>query len=177
MEKTKLDRNIFWMGTIDHESCERVIREITALIAESDEEDINLHIASQGGLVDAGLAFYDYVTEILDCSALLNTRVLSEASSAALLVWCAGGMRYMTLSSTLLFHQVRRHYYSDSDLTMDDLSEDLRVMQEKENKVYAIMHAATRGKMTREMFDRLQRERTIVDVRTAEVLGLIRYEP
>ncbi len=131
-------RHVLWIGVIDSETMERVVREIGDLFKEDAEKSVTLILSSSGGSLDVAIAFHDLVRHTLNWSDQLEIHVAGEASSAAITVLMAADTRSSAPHSLFLFHPIKRHYFENMSMSSEELKEEARVIDAKFEKVLNI---------------------------------------
>ena len=101
-------KQIYWIGDIEYDEVRRVVGEMQSAFQEDDAFSIELILSSEGGHLDAAIAFYDLVHYVMKKTRQLNITIAGQADSAALVVMMAGHHRVSTPHSTFLFHELRR---------------------------------------------------------------------
>src|SRR5712691_390176 len=98
------DRIIFIGTPIDDTVANLVIAQMIFLEGEDPDRDINLYIHSPGGIVSAGLAFYDPIQIVMP---RLGTLCMGQAASMAAVLLAAGskGKRSAHPNSRIMIHQ------------------------------------------------------------------------
>lgn len=98
------DRIVFLKGPVTDELSNVIIAQMLFLEAENSNQDINLYINTQGGVVTGGLAIYDTMQYV---KPEVKTICVGQASSMGALLLTAGehGKRYALPNSRILIHQ------------------------------------------------------------------------
>ncbi len=98
------DRIIFLKGPVTDELSNVIIAQMLFLEAENPNQDIDLYINTQGGVVTGGLAIYDTMQYV---KPEVKTICVGQASSMGALLLTAGedGKRYALPNSRILIHQ------------------------------------------------------------------------
>lgn len=96
-------RSIYLNDDINPHSSLELISGISKLHSADAEAMITLHITTTGGNVMDAFAVYEYVTKLLRPN--LQTVVLGEASSMAIMIFLMGEKRYIGEMAVLRFHQ------------------------------------------------------------------------
>ncbi len=98
------DRIVFIKGPVTDEVSNVIIAQMLFLEAENTNQDINLYINTQGGVVTGGLAIYDTMQYV---KPEVKTICVGQASSMGALLLTAGesGKRYALPNSRILIHQ------------------------------------------------------------------------
>ena len=152
---------MFWAGPIDSESMERVIREIEEC-RRGNAERVRIILSSLGGSLDVAIAFHDLIRYELQWSNLIEIVVVGEASSSALMALMAANHRVAHENGTFVFHELKRHYYADTDMSAADLREDANVMEVKFDRVVNILSAHMAHDAKRDTIRRWCQDRTIL---------------
>ena len=99
-----LDRIIFFGNEFNSETCNIVTAELLYLDS-IEEKDINIFIASGGGIVSGGLGIIDVISYIN--SDVSTTCISTAASMGAVLLSCGTkGKRFALPHSRVMLHQV-----------------------------------------------------------------------
>lgn len=98
------DRIVFLKGPVTDELSNVIIAQMLFLEAENPNQDIDLYINTQGGVVTGGLAIYDTMQYV---KPEVKTICVGQASSMGALLLTAGeqGKRYALPNSRILIHQ------------------------------------------------------------------------
>ena len=98
------DRIVFLKGAVTDELSNVIIAQMLFLEAENPDQDINLYINTQGGVVTGGLAIYDTMQYV---QPDVKTICVGQASSMGALLLAAGSeeKRYSLPNSRVLIHQ------------------------------------------------------------------------
>lgn len=123
---------------------------IFALNQATDKDTFTIKLASPGGAVDTG---------ILICHAIFNTKakVITQAmgitASIAATIWCAGHVRSLTPTATLMFHMPSGFTYGKTA----DLEEESGYIQKY---FKSLLKDLTKGILTEEEFTEMTVNRT-----------------
>ncbi len=98
------ERVIFVVGPVEDHMSNLIVAQLLFLESENPDKDIALYINSPGGVVTAGLAFYDTM-QFIKCD--VSTICIGQAASmgALLLAGGAAGKRYCLPHSRMMIHQ------------------------------------------------------------------------
>jgi ATP-dependent Clp protease protease subunit len=98
------DRVIFIVGGIDDHVANLVVAQLLFLESENPDKDVHLYINSPGGIVTAGLSFYDTMQFI---KPDVSTICLGQAASMGSLLLAGGakGKRFCLPHSRIMIHQ------------------------------------------------------------------------
>ena len=98
------ERVIFVVGPVEDHMSNLIVAQLLCLESENPDKDIALYINSPGGVVTAGLAFYDTM-QFIKCD--VSTICIGQAASmgALLLAGGAAGKRYCLPHSRMMIHQ------------------------------------------------------------------------
>jgi ATP-dependent Clp protease, protease subunit len=130
-----LKRAIYWFGGVEVSDVEKKLKEILALFHEDSNEMITLFVGSGGGSCLAGYAFYDF----MKASGIpLRTIAMGNCDSIAIIVFLAGKERFISPSTTMLFHQSRPNldYVKSSPSTeVKELGEIYRLIDKTYDRI------------------------------------------
>lgn len=157
-EELFTDKVVFWSGSIDYESLEKIIKEIHSF---DEARDFVLVIASPGGDIDAALAFYDYAKSLIHENVVIRTVALGEVSSAALVVFMAGKERYVADLAYSSFHPITRRYYQDVGFEATHLDEQKRLVDFKTSVFKKII--LEKSTMSADELEQLMKDRDMLD--------------
>lgn len=148
----------------------KLAKEITELTEKYPEEWITLFITSGGGLVGVGVAFYEFIVRVLNPK--LQTVVLGEVSSAALLMFLSGAKRTITQNSTIFFHDIGKKFQEGTRLDRADMRFFLRDMDIDHGKYARIVAGRSDGKLSVEKTEELMLAKTTLNAEQALEYGL-----
>ena len=95
-------RMLFLKGPLEDDVSDRLIAQLLALDADSDD-DITLYINSPGGVITGMFGIYDTIGQL---TSKVNTRCVGLAASAAAFLLCTGtGVRSATENARIMIHQ------------------------------------------------------------------------
>lgn len=95
-------RILFLRGPLEDDMCDKLVAQLLALDADSDE-DITLYVNSPGGIITGMFAIYDTIHLL---RSKVNTRCIGlAASAAAFLLATPSGHRQATANSRIMIHQ------------------------------------------------------------------------
>ncbi len=100
------ERTIEWLGGVNFENLETVLGKMKKLVVENPADEIHLLINSYGGPTGVGMSFYDAAKSWLRPN--LTTIGSGYVDSSGVIVFLAGGKRFLTRNTTLLFHLAGR---------------------------------------------------------------------
>lgn len=126
------------IGDVDGETIDRLLRDVGDLMDENRKEEVTLYLASGGGSVPAGLAFYEFI-RMNDVP--LTVIGVGEIASIAVIIWLAGKKRKVSKRSFFLIHQVGSDFERVSFKTKSIRDESER-MQFLEKIIYNIIAEA-----------------------------------
>ena len=131
MHKIEPGRSTYLAGPIEWGDLVEVSMRMKIWVQENPRAWVNLYITSPGGEVGAGFALYDFITVIV--KPKLQTIIIREVDSMAIIVALAGNFRVMSHSATMFFHdigsslerevRVPRHQLKRMGESLDDLLE------------------------------------------------------
>ena len=122
-----LTRSVYLIGEIDQYNCAYVVDELLRYDRNSNE-DINLIINSEGGLVYSMFGVIDTMKSI---SSKVNAVILGQAASAASAIFVnATGKRVISENSHLMFHNMIAGTFGDVETIKDDVK-DIEMFSEK----------------------------------------------
>ena len=125
------ERIVFVCGQIEDHMANLIVAQLLFLEAESSEKDIYMYINSPGGVVSAGLSFYDTMQYI---KPKVSTLCMGQACSMGSLLLTAGekNMRYSLPHSRIMIHQPLGGYQGQAT--------DIAIHAEETLKVKATLH-------------------------------------
>ncbi|MEK7643454.1 MAG: ATP-dependent Clp protease proteolytic subunit [Patescibacteria group bacterium] len=158
MGKTEFDprRTIFVSGSISERQLNRFRKQYCALVEVDVEKPINVIMYSDGGAVEAALAMYDLVRNVIPVKRL-NMVATGMVASAAVLVYLAGDYRYMGERAALYLHPVGRDLEGRfSPRELDRLATEGRDTEQRCHAIYAERTGHSISEMARLMAEEMQ---------------------
>lgn len=130
------DRIIFLHEEIDSNVASVIVALLLVLDEEDKEEPISLYINSPGGSVESFFAIYDVMQLI---HAPIKTICVGEASSAAAILLAAGsaGMRFATVNSRIMIHQIQIGSVEGSGTDLENTAKEVKALKKKLTEVLA----------------------------------------
>lgn len=163
-------RVVHFIGEVNSDNISRIGKETFALWEEDPQAEIVLYIASTGGNVTAGLAFYELVKAL---KVPLTTVGLGSIASMGLLVWLAGVTRKASRNSFFLVHELFRSYEKVSFRT-SEMESEARAMRLAQGIFFRAI-AEVSGKSLEEI-QALALKDTPMTIGEAIEFGLLREE-
>lgn len=132
------------------------------LNANSDADEIIVHINSRGGSVDEGFAIHDLLT---NSGKKVTTRVEGQASSIASVVLLAGSVRQITENSNVMVHNPWMDLTLIGGLEADEMIRVGNQMKEAETKILDFY--VTKTGADKEQIANFMKEETTFNAATA----------
>lgn len=161
-----LNRMVHLFGEINHDSITRVTKEIIQLHKDDADRPIDLLVASSGGQSDPGFAFYDF---ILASKISLRTFTSGNLSSMALIVFLAGGRRYVGPHICALLHQAQRNFGNNFLSTSEIVAASREITIREENYEKIIIE---RTRMKADELSLMLLRNTVVDSKQMIEMGI-----
>lgn len=130
---TKTNKDLYFYGPLNDESCFRLQYTLEELIRINKEKknDVNLYLQTSGGSILPTLPIVDLIKS---SEVNINTYVKGYCASAGTLLSISGNKRYMTNNSLMLIHSLRQETgggtfnnikdtYENADLIMSLIKE------------------------------------------------------
>lgn len=133
-------REIFFVGAVDTDTCNEMIKQLMYLEKLDDTKEITIYINSPGGCVSDGLAVYDMIRLL---NSPIRTVCVGLAASMGAILFLAGDIRQMLPHSEIMIHDPS---YSRADIGGQ--------------KPHEIQHRLDSLNETREMLAQIIAERT-----------------
>ncbi len=163
-------RTLEWFGGVNHDNLRDVVVQMKELLAENVEEGITLLINSHGGATGIAMSFYDTVRTLF--KPQLTTIGSGDVDSSGIIIFLAGGKRYLTRNTTLLFHLAGRTFGTEKRFSTADLEDILKEDRLKDYQYACVVSDATLGRSTPERILELMRQNTVLTSEEAVSLGL-----
>ena len=162
------ERSIFLKGEVDDNTSSQVMLEATRLHSIDPGALITMFVSSGGGNVGDAFALYDYMMKVLKPN--LQTVILGEASSSAVILFLMGKKRYVGEMALLKLHEFSFTPDRVSSITARRARKIARSLETPQAKYTTVV--AQRSGMTESKVRTLMRkEATILPVQAVE-LGL-----
>ncbi len=155
-----------FMGNINSESVEKLIRWFVARAAESTH--LHLTINSSGGWVDTAFAFVDIVT---NSQVRLDTLVIGEASSMAIPMFLTGEHRVVAPNSRFRFHELGRSFGKDTRYSTTEMRNILSSLDDSQ-RIYAEFVSKKSLNIASEGILDMMKEEVTINASQAVKLGL-----
>ena len=168
--KFNSERSLYLNDDINTHSSAEVISGISKLQSADPETPITLFINSSGGNVSDSFAVYEYVTKLLKPN--LQTVVLGEASSMAVMIFLMGEKRYIGKLAVMRFHRFSLTVEKGTPLTAKQAEGILRNLERSEEEYIDIIVEKSSGKINREEARNLLDSDMLVPALKAVELGL-----
>lgn len=164
------DRSLYLNGEINVNTSLELISGMSKLHSADPATPITLFITSAGGNVSDAFALYEYVTKLLKPN--LQTVVLGEASSTAVMIFLMGQKRYIGNMAVMRLH--RFTFTPDRALTLaaKQLEKMRRDLARSESRYIDVLVKRTGGKISREVARSLLDDNAALTAATAVKLGL-----
>ena len=121
-------------GSIEYEMVDYVAQKLLEF-SDSPDEPILILITSPGGLIDCGLAIYDY---LMTSNMPIITANYGTASSAAAIIMLAGEERMVSPNSTVMIHDASCEYEGQIDKnSLDIMRRDFTAIQGRLERLMA----------------------------------------
>ena len=162
------ERSIFMSEEINDRGVINTIVEITKLHSANPKLPITLFINSGGGNVTDAFALYDYIMHALKPN--LQTVVLGEANSMAVLLLLMGNTRFIGRLAVMKLHR-----FSFTANASFNIKNGLKIMQNlkmSEDNYIKIIVKRTGGKINKKMANRLLDDNVTLTAIQAVELGL-----
>jgi ATP-dependent Clp protease protease subunit len=132
------EKTIFinYVDKIDNIRVKHLIAIISTLIAKEKPDHLYFLISSQGGEVDAGIAFYNW----LKCLPVkITMHNIGSIDSIANVIFAAGSKRYANPHSTFLFHGITITLNSPITFTLPIINELRDNIHKNHDKIAGII--------------------------------------
>lgn len=168
--KFQTERSLYLNDEINPHSSLELISGISKLHSAEPANPITLFITSAGGNVSDAFALYEYMMRLLKPN--LQTVVLGEASSTAVMLFLMGDKRYIGNMAIIRLH--RFTFTPDRTLTLvaKQLEKMRRDLVRSESKYVDILVKRTGGKISREMAKSLLDNNAVLTAAKAVKLGI-----
>lgn len=164
------ERTVEWLGGVDFENLEKVLKRIKELVAEDPADEIHLMVNSYGGPTGVGMSFYDAVR------TWLKPRLLTIGSgyvdSSGIIVFLAGEKRYLTKNTTLLFHLAGRTFEANKRFSTADMEDMLKEDKVKDYQYACVVSDATEGHYSPQDILDIMAKNTVFTAEEAVNMGL-----
>jgi ATP-dependent Clp protease protease subunit len=127
----------------------------TQIVTKKNPDVLYFLFSSPGGVVDAGITFYNFLRSLPAEIVMHNTGAID---SVATVIFLAGDRRYAAKHSSFLFHGIHTQFQRDSTMQPSGLRERLSRLETDESKITGIVaerSAMTEGEM-RDLFQQGQ---------------------
>ena len=167
---SKPERTIEWLGGVSYDNLEKTLGKLKELIAQDQNEEIQLFVNSYGGQTGIGMSFYDAVKSVLKVK--LTTIGSGDVDSSGIIVFLSGEKRYLTKNTTLLFHLAGRTFGTEKRFSTQDLENILKEDKVKDYQYACVVSDATLGRYTPEKILDIMANNTVLTPEEAVNMGL-----
>jgi ATP-dependent Clp protease protease subunit len=136
------DRKIFFVGQVDENSCDELIKELIYMESMDDTAPITLFINSCGGSVEAGLSVYDTIRLLKSPVRAVVTGIAASMGSIILLA-CDSDKRYMLPNSRIMIHDCSWGRNEMGGKKPHEIEEELKQLKKTNEKLVAIIAERT----------------------------------
>ncbi len=164
------ERTIEWLGGVNFENLETVLGKMKKLVVENPADEIHLLINSYGGPTGVGMSFYDAAKSWLRPN--LTTIGSGYVDSSGVIVFLAGGKRFLTRNTTLLFHLAGRTFEANKRFSTADMENMLKEDKVKDYQYACVVSDATQGKYSPENILEIMSKNTVLTAEEAVNMGL-----
>ena len=144
---------VSYFDGIDRGRVKALMGLVNQIISKEKPDSIYFLISSNGGEVDAGVTFYNFL-KALPVEIVMHN--VGTIDSIANVIFVAGGKRYASPHSTFLFHGVKMNFGANAQLSLPQLNEIRTRIQKNHNTIAGIVCGNT--KMTEDKIKRLFNE-------------------
>ena len=130
---TKTNKDIYFYGPLNDESCFRLHYTLEELIKINKNNDINLYLQTEGGSILPTLPIVDLIKS---SEVNINTYVKGYCASAGTLLSVCGYKRYMTNNSLILIHALRQENVGGTYNNIKDTYENADLIMNIIKKIY-----------------------------------------
>lgn len=165
----ELERTVHWMGSVNHDSYNRITNSIKEFILTDKNRVINLIITSPGGPTGVAMSFFDLMKNVYRPN--LQTIGSGDVDSAGIILFLTGGRRLITPNTTMLLHLAGRTFDSAKRFSTADMESILKEDSLKDYQ-YASVLANASGKLTAAEVLAMMTKNTVLSATEAVELGL-----
>jgi ATP-dependent Clp protease protease subunit len=130
------DRIIYIFSDIDENTMTRVWMGLQAILWDNKTKPITLHLSTNGGEVEAGLAIYDMLK---GCGCKVHVHVQGFAHSMGIIILQAGSTRSMSPNAAIMAHWGRQ---GAEDTNPENYKRKLKFQSDLDDKCDNILLAA-----------------------------------
>jgi ATP-dependent protease ClpP protease subunit len=141
-------RSVQYFGVVNYATTERVIEEITTLVAIDPHEEIYLSVTSAGGPTGTAMSFYDHMRYVL--KPRLVTIGSGDVDSSGIILFLSGEKRFITKNTTLLLHRAGRVFEEGKRITAAELEAMFREDNLKDFQYASVLAERSNGRLTTE---------------------------
>jgi len=138
------------------------------IVAKQKPKTLYFLFSSQGGSVNAGITFYNFLRALPVDVVMHNS---GSIDSIANVIFLAASKRYAARHSSFLFHGIAWNFAAATSMTFFQLTETLSSFKQEESKIAYIV--AERTKMTESEIRELFRQGESKDLQFAVDKGII----
>ena len=164
------ERMVEWLGGVSFENLQTVMGKVKSLMIENPRDEIYLMVNSYGGPTGVGMSFYDAVKTWIRPN--LVTIGSGYVDSSGVIVFLAGGKRYLTKNTTLLFHLAGRTFGESKRFSTADMENMLKEDKVKDYQYACVVSDATGGRYSPEKILELMAANTVLTAEEAVNMGL-----
>lgn len=146
--KFQAERSLYLNDEINARSSMELISGMSKLHSADQSLPITLFITSAGGNISDAFALYEYVMKLLRPN--LQTVVLGEASSMAVMIFLMGEKRYVGSMAVVKLHRFTFTPSETSTLAAKQLEKMRRDLTRSESKYVNVLVERTDGKISKE---------------------------
>lgn len=140
-------RIVRYTGPVTRQQNERVLASIARLMDQAPEEDVGLFVTSPGGATGTAMSFYDSVRHVIKPSLVAIGS--GEVDSSGIIVFLAGGRRYVTARTTALLHPAGR-IFGNQRYTTREMAAMLAEDKMKDEHYARLVAQNSRGALSQE---------------------------
>ena len=163
-------RSLYLNDDINPQSSLEIVLGISKLYSEDPMAPITLFITSAGGNIVDAFALYEYVTKVLKPN--LQTVVLGEASSMAVLLFMMGSKRCVGEMAVIRFHRFSLTPNGVAIITLPLTDKIRKSLGGFENKYAEVIANQSCNKISKKRVKSFLRNETSVSATKAKELGL-----
>lgn len=166
-------RLVKWIGDVTDESFKRALDEILTFHDTAPNEFIEVFLSSNGGSIDAGLAFYDAIRRYKPRLMVVGS---GTVGSVAPLILAAGEVRILTEHTTLFFHNIRvANLAAEGPLERKVLLATAHDVKLQTQMYSEILVTRSKGKLSSHKLWALIESNAVLTVKKAITLGIADY--
>lgn len=132
-----------YFDTINDAKTKALMGICSDIVAKNKPKTIYFMFSSSGGLVNAGITFYNFLRSLPVELVMHNVGSIDSISTV---IFLAGSKRYAAKHSTFLFHGLTWNFQQGATLTYSQIQEVLSMFKKDEDKIAGVI--ADRSKLT-----------------------------